>query len=324
MELLGKKDFLKKYNIDADKFDQSGIIWNDLAVIFNDYKTIVGDLEAIAQFTSHILNKSPRTHSTKYRVKSPEHLIEKIIRKTMEKNAEISFADYREKITDMVGVRVLHLFKEDWREIDRFIKDKFDVIEGPRAHIKEGDDDDSFAQNDCTIVRHSRGYRSVHYLVRAGLSKRQFIAEIQVRTIFEEGWSEIDHELKYPYIKNNLILERLLSILNNFAASADEMGSFINYIRSEFSKGQQVADELVDKIDKLNIDNYEKSVIKEGVDRIGNLFLPELKDEDVKRFETDIPEKYEEEPRIPPAPAAMADDELLPDAAKGLPERQIE
>ena len=313
MELLGKNDFLKKYNIDRNKFDQTDIAWNDLVNIFNDYGGIVNDLEAVAQFMSHVLNKAPRAHSTKYRIKSPEHLIEKIIRKRIEKNMEISFSDYREKITDMIGVRVLHLFKEDWLEIDRFIKGKFDVIEGPRAHIGLKDDSESFVKNNCVIVRHNLGYRSVHYLVRSGLYKQQFIAEIQVRTIFEEGWSEIDHELKYPYVKDNLVLERFLSILNRFAASADEMGSFINYIQSEFSKSQQIAGELTDRISRLNIDHYEKDGIKEGIDKIGNLFLSELKKEETRKKEIrgsaipaeTAPERVEQEERQEPEPAII-------------------
>lgn len=348
MELIGKNDFLKKYNIDRNKFDQTEIAWNDLVNIFNDYKGIVNDLESIAQFMSHVLNKAPRVHSTKSRIKNPEHLIEKIVRKRIEKNMKISFSDYREKITDLIGVRVLHLFKEDWLEIDKFIKEKFDVIEGPRAHIGLRDDGEGFVKNNCVIVRHNLGYRSVHYLVRSGLSKQQFIAEIQVRTIFEEGWSEIDHELKYPYVKDNLVLERFLSILNRFAASADEMGSFINYIQLEFNKSQQIAGELTDKVNKLNIDNYEKNIIMEGIDKIGNLFLSELKKEEVKKEEVaevvvpaeTVLEKVEQEERqeselvipepirmvepVEDEPVSVAQPEIAEDPSGGVEKNEAE
>ena len=56
-----------------------------------------------------------------------------------------------------------------------------------------------FRDNGCEINLHKAGYRSVHYLVKSRLSNRIVIAEIQVRTIFEEGWSEIDHQILVFY-----------------------------------------------------------------------------------------------------------------------------
>lgn len=276
MGLVGKTDFLKKYNIDAERFDQAGFVWNDLNTIYNDYCAATHYLDSIAQFMTQVLSKGPKVHSAKYRVKEPEHVIEKIIRKKIEKGREITPENFREKITDMIGVRVLHLFKEDWREIDKFIKDKFDVIEGPRVHIREGDGDQCFQLENCEIIKHKQGYRSVHYLIRTGLSKSRFIAEIQVRTIFEEGWCEIDHELKYPYVKSNAVLEKFLSILNHFAASADELGSFINFIQSEFGKNREAAMGLKSKIGHLLIDEAEKQSIKSDIDRICNLIPSEI------------------------------------------------
>lgn len=310
MELLGKNDFLKKYNIDRNRFDQTDLAWNDLVNIFNDYKRTLNDLEMIAQFMSNVLNKAPRVHSTKYRIKNPEHLIEKIVRKKIEKGMEISFSDYNRKVTDTIGVRVLHLFKEDWLEIDKFIKEKFEVIEGPRAHIGNGDDDSDFIKNNCIVVRHELGYRSVHYLVKVGFSKQQFVAEIQVRTIFEEGWSEIDHKLKYPYVKDNLVLERLLFILNRFAASADELGSFVNHLQGEFDKKQQVIGELMDRINTLNINNPDKDILRDGIEMVGNLFLSEPKKIEAKpviQENVAVVERKIIEPEPRPEPVARKD-----------------
>ena len=84
----------------------------------------------------------------------------------------------------------------------------------------------------CQIVRHPFGYRSVHYLLALKPSKNLMVAELQVRTIFEEAWSEIDHHIRYPYQADNPILGNYLEIFNRLAGSADEMGSFI--IRSFF------------------------------------------------------------------------------------------
>ena len=57
------------------------------------------------------------------------------------------------------------------------------------------------------------------------------IAEIQVRTIFEEGWSEIDHKIRYPYDADNPVLGQFLVVFNRLAGSADEMGSFVKLLK---------------------------------------------------------------------------------------------
>jgi putative GTP pyrophosphokinase len=38
----------------------------------------------------------------------------------------------------------------------------------------------------------------VHYVVRTQAKKQRYFVEIQLRTLFEEGWSEIDHAVRYP------------------------------------------------------------------------------------------------------------------------------
>lgn len=80
----------------------------------------------------------------------------------------------------------------------------------------------------CLIKSKDAGYRSIHYIVIDAPNQRdKFFAEIQVRTIFEEAWSEIDHRVRYPDYSEDPLLEEFLLILNRIAGSADEMGSFL-------------------------------------------------------------------------------------------------
>lgn len=67
----------------------------------------------------------------------------------------------------------------------------------------------------------------MHYLIKIPYLNRHYIAEIQIRTIFEEGWSEINHLHNYPCRAVEPILGESLCMLNNLAGSADEMASFI-------------------------------------------------------------------------------------------------
>ena len=57
--------------------------------------------------------------------------------------------------------------------------------------------------------------------------------EIQVRTVFEEAWSEIDHIIRYPYDVDNPVLTEYLAIFNRIVGSADEMGMFIKKLKKE-------------------------------------------------------------------------------------------
>jgi len=280
MPLTNKSEFFKKFNINNEDFDKTGLVWKELEDIYDHYDTQIkaDDFELIAQFMANKLNKIKAVHSTKYRLKSPEHLIEKIIRKRIESPDEvIDFKNYQEKITDIIGVRVLHLFKEDWDEIHNYIENELD-LDGrkPVAYYRKGDSQEQlehFTKNNCEIEEHKLGYRSVHYLSNSSLFKKQYVVEIQVRTIFEEGWSEVDHKLKYPYIKDNIVLEKFLGILNRFAGGADEMCSFINYLQTELEKNNQTISELKGKIDKLEIEATKKTEIKKNIDGLGGMFL---------------------------------------------------
>ena len=56
--------------------------------------------------------------------------------------------------------------------------------------------------------------------------------EIQGRTLFEEGWSEIDHDIVYPYFKDDEMLTDFSTLLNRLSGMADEMSSYFRRMRS--------------------------------------------------------------------------------------------
>ena len=58
------------------------------------------------------------------------------------------------------------------------------------------------------------------------LKYRGMYLEVQVRTLFEEGWGEIDHHILYPYKKQNPMLTEFSELLNRLAGMGDEMASF--------------------------------------------------------------------------------------------------
>lgn len=245
---MRKAEFLKKYHIDETDFENTGLDWEDLMDIYTDYCSLKGELDPILNMVADVLRKHPKVHSIKQRLKNPEHLIEKIIRKKIkDPNRVITLQNYKNEVTDLLGIRVIHLFKEDWESIHQHIMDRWELSEPATANIRSGDDEKVFRRNQCEIKQHPYGYRSVHYLIKVRPYREEFTVELQVRTIFEEGWSEIDHQIRYPYNIENTIIANYLVMFNRIAGSADEMGSYIRFLHNELSKIKRKHEEELDK-----------------------------------------------------------------------------
>ena len=277
MERPKQDTFLEKYHL-TTLFEKAEVDWNALIQIFDDYVDCAGELQATAAYIADRLRPVREVHSLMFRIKDAEHLLEKIIRKkAAAPDLDVTIDTYRERITDLVGVRALHLFKEEWPTIHDSISTGWDLFETPTANVRRGDPDEltqMFRDKGCEINEHPFGYRSVHYIVRSQPSRKVVLAEIQVRTIFEEGWSEIDHRIRYPYDQDNLVLSQFLVIFNRLAGSADEMGSFIRFLKSELDKRESEHDlataahekliqDLKVRIQKLEIGRRQKVALDE-------------------------------------------------------------
>lgn len=255
-ELINKEDFKIKYGISESQLNCCGLTWSELGQIYDDYKTnrIPQYREISRDFIDEFLpdeiyeeNGGVRIHSIRSRIKSPEHLIEKIVRRKEEnykKYKELDAKNYELFVTDLIGIRCFVLFKADWQSVHKYLikkirndpdlyvkspihdpvyDDKVYFAERPKAHIRAGDSREIYEEllePDAVIDR--RIYRSVHYIVRY---KGVFL-EIQVRTLFEEGWGEVDHAIVYPYYKDDPFLKEYTELLNRLSGLADEMGSF--------------------------------------------------------------------------------------------------
>jgi len=96
-------------------------------------------------------------------------------------------------ITDLAGVRVITFFPSSVTEVCQLIQEEFEVVER--------------VDHTASAEREQRlGYLSVHYLVRLGGNRRKLseykkfdglVAEIQVRTVLQHAWAEIEHDIRY-------------------------------------------------------------------------------------------------------------------------------
>jgi len=236
-----KEDFLKIHHLHEDELVKNDLDWDTLTNIYLDFTNYANTYQTQGEFIANTLREHKKIHFVKSRVKESERLIEKIIRKTPERKEansldfQFTVDNYKEEITDLIGIRAIHIFKEDWEDIHCFISSTWKIIE-ITANVREGDDTQRFEELNIKINSRKSGYRSVHYLIEFFPTSQKVIAEIQVRTIFEEGYGEIDHQLRYSHKKIPAILASNLLLFNRIAGSSDEMASFINLLNKNLTE----------------------------------------------------------------------------------------
>ena len=283
--MLNKEQFFSMYKINEKELEDLNIDWHDLESIYEDFIKYKQSYETQAELIANILRAQPKVHSVKTRVKDARHLIEKVIRKTPERRKKygedfkFTVDNYKNEITDLLGIRVIHIFKEDWEEIHEFITNMWNVMEIV-ANIREGDNTKEFEAKNIEVCSRLSGYRSVHYLIESYPTNKKLIAEVQVRTIFEEGYGEIDHQLRYSHNSIPEILGQNLMLLNRIAGSSDEMASLINMMSKSFKqvevefenkirdKDKKIIDLRKKVLCNINMDNAEKESFIRDIDEI--------------------------------------------------------
>jgi putative GTP pyrophosphokinase len=257
--------------------------WDELEGILDDYRKIKPMLETTGQAIVNSLLTCKSIHSINYRIKHEEHLLEKVIRR-MRLNGDdiITRENYRKKITDLIGIRALHIFKEDWNGIHDFIIRGWKQAEKPIAYVRYGDAEriiQFYKDRECGVQEHKYGYRSVHYQLLTSPETESYQVEVQVRTLFEEAWGEIDHRVRYPYTLENDRMLRLSSILNQLSGNADELASYMRYTKSrseqmdlehqkELQEKNQIIENLKDQIDELVSDKATRKKINRELDSL--------------------------------------------------------
>jgi GTP pyrophosphokinase len=246
--LSDEKTFLKKYHLNEAEYNRTGLKWEQLSDIFEAYLKEMPQYRALENYFSDCLKPVANVHSVITRLKDPERLIEALIRKKIgNKELEINSKNYNEIVTDLIGIRVLHLFKEDWEYVHEYITNKWVLKEKPIAYAREGDDRESagrellasFQHKGCDLRYHELGYRSVTYLAISSIDNKTNYIEILSRTVFEEGWNTIDQVIRDSSDIDSPVLMRYLSHFSHrMADMADEMGSFLHlYLNEEQEKG---------------------------------------------------------------------------------------
>lgn len=140
----------------------------------------------------------------KVRVKSFSSWFEKVLKKIRH-----GIAPDQVRIHDVLGMRIICPFLEDLKKIEDIVREHFTVLEEEKKGAPQ-----SFKEF---------GYESTHFLVSlpADIVARWELVEpppceIQVRTILQDAWAEVEHELVYKskFFPFDQPLKRKMAALN--------------------------------------------------------------------------------------------------------------
>ena len=129
-----------------------------------------------------------RPHPVGHRVKDRESLKRKLARDSGMRYAKL------EEVTDLVGLRVITYYYDDVDTVAKVIEREFD-IDSENSEDKRKPDDP-----------HVFGYASLHSVVTLGAERTALSeylrftgmkAEIQVRSLLQHAWAEVQHGLGY-------------------------------------------------------------------------------------------------------------------------------
>lgn len=188
----------------------------------------------LAFFEKHPdLNKKslPVIHSIRSRLKKPEHLKDKLERK--EKTGKIiDDKNLFQEITDLIGIRVLHLYQDQFIEINRAINEKIEngdwvLSEEPKAFTWDPESVDFFKNLGISTELRDTFYTSIHYLIKPNNPNAVVCCEIQVRTLFEEIWGEIDHTINYPHKTESIACKEQLRVLSKLVSTGTRLADSI-------------------------------------------------------------------------------------------------
>jgi putative GTP pyrophosphokinase len=171
-------------------------------------------------------------HSLRSRLKGEKNLAEKIRRKDAE-GKRIAEDNLFLEITDFAGLRVLHLHQSQFGIIHQFISEKikkriWKLLEKPIAYTWDPESQDYFRGLKIKTEVKPSYYTSVHYLVAPANDEGGSVCcEIQVRTLFEEAWGEIDHSINYPNPTTNVASVEQLRVLSKLVSTGSRLADAI-------------------------------------------------------------------------------------------------
>ena len=209
----------------------------DIEKWYDDNKNLYDTLaKKVAELLSTLISyeKIPY-HSITERIKTKDSFLEKCQRK--------KYDNPKEEVMDLAGIRIIAYTTSDVDKICELIKKEFII-------------DESNSGNKADLLKSDKvGYLSVHYIANfsnertcLGEYKRfsNLKFEIQVRTLLQHAWAEIEHDRSYKFSgvlpenirrRFHLIAGVLEMVDSEFQRLSDEIDEHNKMVKEETQKG---------------------------------------------------------------------------------------
>lgn len=181
-----------------------------------------------------------QVHSLRFRLKDIDHLLEKIERKNNEdaqnsdeeKKGPITADNIFGRITDIAGIRVLHLHLSQLEGIHRAIMKavedgEYSLVEEPKAYTWDPESKVYFERLGLQPLVKESFYTSIHYVLKPNRESSTTCCEVQVRTLLEEVWGEIDHTMNYPTPNDDENCKEQIKILARLIGAGSHLADSI-------------------------------------------------------------------------------------------------
>lgn len=207
-----------------------------------------------------IKSRGIQVHSVQFRSKDPASFGKKAGKPSEADPLQPKYRNPLQEITDLSATRVITFFPRTIDAIDAMLREEFEILE--RSDKTED------------LLEDERfGYQSVHYLVRlnrarAGLAEYQRFAgavtEVQVRTILQHAWAEIEHDIQYKSSaaipcdirRRFMALAGMLELADReFQAIQDQDAALNTAARASVEQGNYVEVEITPIALKLYLDH---------------------------------------------------------------------
>lgn len=201
------------------------------------------------------------------RIKQPDKVVEKIFRKPDIFPDKLS-SNSLKKMHDTIGIRIVVYFPSQLSLIDRELRNSrffaLDNMAQPEAYLEP----EKLIRLGLSHIENKQkesGYTSIHYMARlknSSIVQEELpVFEIQVRTLAQELWSELEHVLAYkPETRPSLSAKRRLQILSRDVSVIDE---HFNLLYEELIHNQETAE--YKDTDLLTFENTPKVLSEIGI-----------------------------------------------------------
>ncbi|WP_348623487.1 GTP pyrophosphokinase family protein [Paenibacillus peoriae] len=232
-----------------DPMDKLKKLKHDITRFMLIYKFALDEMETkieiLKQEFEALHDYSPIEH-TKSRLKSPESIMNKMIRK----NSELSLDAIKDHIKDIAGLRITCSFISDIYDVSNMLQRQSDL---KVLEIKD------YIKNPKP-----NGYQSLHLLVQVPVfmsdCEELVCVEVQIRTIAMDFWASLEHKIFYKY--NQSVPENLTRELKNAADSANALDLQMERLHREIKeiKDARGEEDSIEELRKIMINNQQITV----------------------------------------------------------------